>query len=85
MLKILKSTIDRHIQRFGFVIKLDIWIPHELKEIHLTKHINACYLHLKRNESILFCNELSLMMKNGLFRITLFENDRGPSVKNHHK
>ena len=50
MLKIPKSTIDRHIQRLGFVIKLDIWIPHKLKEIHLTKRINACDLHLKRNE-----------------------------------
>ena len=50
MLKIPKSTIDRHIQRLGLVKKLDIWIPHELKEIHLTKRINACDLHLKRNE-----------------------------------
>ena len=50
MLKILKSTIDRHIQRLGLVKKLDIWIPHELKEIHLTKRINACDFHLKRNE-----------------------------------
>ena len=46
MLKIPKSTIDPHI----IVKKLDIWIPHELKEIHLTKRINACDLHLKRNE-----------------------------------
>ena len=30
--------------------KLDIWIPHEFKEIHLTKRINACHLHLKRYE-----------------------------------
>ena len=49
MLKIPKSTIERHIQRLGVVKKLDIWIPHELKEIHLTKRINACDLHLKRN------------------------------------
>ena len=34
MLKIPKSTINRHIQRLGLVKKLDIWIPHELKEIH---------------------------------------------------
>ena len=47
--QILKSTIERHIQRLGLVEKLDIWIPHELKEIHLTKRINACDLHLKRN------------------------------------
>ena len=49
MLKIRKLTIDRHIQRLGLVKKLYIWIPHELKEIHLTKRINACDLHLKRN------------------------------------
>ena len=47
MLKIPKLTIDRHIQRLGLVKKLDIWIQHELKEIHLTKRINACDLHLK--------------------------------------
>ena len=41
--------MDRHMQRLGLVKKLDIWIPHELKEINLTKHINACDLHLKRN------------------------------------
>ena len=50
ILKIPKSTIDLHIQRLGLVKKLDIWIPHELKEIHLMKRMNACDLHLKRNE-----------------------------------
>ena len=51
MLKIPKLTIYRHIQRLGLVKKLDIWIPHELmKQIHLTKGINPCDLHLKRNE-----------------------------------
>ena len=50
ILQISKSTIDRHIQRFGLVKKLDISIPHGLKKIHLTKRINACDLHLKRGE-----------------------------------
>ena len=50
MLKIPKSTIDCHIQPLGLVKKLEIWIPHELKEIHLIKRINACGWHLKRNE-----------------------------------
>ena len=50
MLKIPKSIIDRYIQRLGLVKKLDICIQHELKEIHLTKRVNACDLHLKRNE-----------------------------------
>ena len=50
ILKIPKSAIERHIQRLLLFKKLDIWIPHELKEIHLTKRTNACDLHLKRNE-----------------------------------
>ena len=58
MLKIPKSTIDRHIQDLGLVKKLDIQIPHELKEIHLTKRINACDLHLKRNEFDPFFNQI---------------------------
>ena len=50
MLKIPKSTIERHMQRLGLVKKLDIWISHELNKIHITKRINACNLQLKRNE-----------------------------------
>ena len=50
MLKIPKSTIDRHIKHLGLVKKLDIWIPYELKEIHLTKRINTCDLLFKHNE-----------------------------------
>ena len=50
MLKIPKSTINLHIQRLGLVQQLYIWIPHELREVYLTKRINTCGLHLKRNE-----------------------------------
>ena len=50
ILKMRQSTIYRYIQRLEHVKKLDIWIVHELTEIHLTKRINACDLHLKRNE-----------------------------------
>ena len=35
MLKIPKSTIGRHLQQLGLVNKLNIWIPHELKEIQI--------------------------------------------------
>ena len=50
ILKIPKSTIEHHIQRLGLVKKLNICIPHELKEIHLTKRTNAYDLHLEHNE-----------------------------------
>ena len=70
MLKMPKSTINRHIQRLGLVKKLDIWIPHELKEIHLTKRINVCDLHLKRSECdpflkrIITCDEKRIVCNN---------------------
>ena len=85
LLKIPKSTIDRHIKRLGFDKNPDIWIPHALKDIHLTKRTTLVICILNAMNSILFLNELSLVMKNGLFRITSFENDHGPSVMNHHK
>ena len=47
--------------------------------------MNTSDLHLKRDEFDPFLNELSQVMKNGLFRITSFENDHGPSVMNHHQ
>lgn len=49
-LNIPQSTIHDHIRRLGLVKKLDIWVPHELKEIHLTNRFNVCDMHLKRNE-----------------------------------
>ena len=49
VLKIPKSTIDRHIH-LGLLKKLDILIPHELIGINSTKRINAFNFHLKHNE-----------------------------------
>lgn len=49
-LNVSHPTIERHLKCLGLVKKLDIWVPHELKEIHLTQRINICDLHLKRNE-----------------------------------
>ena len=69
-------------QRLGLVKKLDIWIPHELKEIHSTKRISAYYLHLKRNEFDPFFKRIITGDENVLFAITSLENDHGPSVMN---
>ncbi|XP_014611211.1 PREDICTED: histone-lysine N-methyltransferase SETMAR-like [Polistes canadensis] len=44
------TTIENHLKRFRLVKKLDIWVPHDLKEIHLTQRINVCDLLLRRNE-----------------------------------
>ena len=81
MLKIPKSIIDRHIQRLGLVKKLDFWIPHEFNEIHLTKRINACDLHLKRNEFELFLKRIITADEKWI----VYNNGDDPSVTNHHK
>jgi len=36
----------------GFVKKLDVWVPHELKEIHLTNPMNVCN-QTRRKQSVL--------------------------------
>lgn len=45
------TSVENHLKQLGFVNKLDIWIPHELKEIHLIKRINICDSLLKRNKT----------------------------------
>lgn len=52
------TTIENHIKHLGLVKKLDIWVLHELKEIHLTQRINVCDMHLKRNEIDLFLKRI---------------------------
>ncbi|XP_012061732.1 PREDICTED: histone-lysine N-methyltransferase SETMAR-like [Atta cephalotes] len=37
--------------RLVFVKKLDVWVPHELKEIHLTNRMNVCDQLIKREEN----------------------------------
>ena len=44
----------KHLKQFGYVNKLDIWVPHKLNEIQLTKRISICDSLLKRNETDLF-------------------------------
>ena len=50
-LNVSHTTIENNVQirRLGLVKKLDIWVPHELKEIHPTQRINICDTHFKRN------------------------------------
>lgn len=49
-LNVSHTTIEYRLKSLGIVKKLDIWVPHELKEIHLMQRINICDMHLKRNE-----------------------------------
>ncbi|EZA49217.1 Histone-lysine N-methyltransferase SETMAR [Ooceraea biroi] len=46
-LNISKSSVENHLKRLGYISKLDIWVRHELKEIHLTERIDICDSLLK--------------------------------------
>lgn len=50
LLHIAQSTIHDHLKKLGFVNKLKVWVPYELKEIHLVKLLGICHYLLKREE-----------------------------------
>jgi len=50
-LKVSIGSVHGHLKSLGFVKKLDVWVPHELKEIHLTKRMNVCDQLTKREEN----------------------------------
>ena len=52
------TCIENHLKQLGYVQKLDTWVPHELKEKHLTQRINNCDLLKKRNENDPFLKRL---------------------------
>ena len=52
------TCIENHLKQLGYVQKLDTWVPHELKEKHLTRRINSCDLLKKRNENDPFLKRL---------------------------
>ena len=55
-LSISKKSIENHLKQL--VQKLDTWVPHELKEKHLTQRINSYDLLKKRNENDSFLKRL---------------------------
>ena len=57
-LEISNSTVYLHLQQLGYVNKLHVWVFRELKEIHLTKHINICDSLLNRNQNDSFLKRI---------------------------
>ncbi|XP_012058781.1 PREDICTED: histone-lysine N-methyltransferase SETMAR-like [Atta cephalotes] len=41
-LKVSVGSVHGHLKSLGFLKKLDVWVPHKLKEIHLTNRISVC-------------------------------------------
>ena len=45
------TCVEKHLKQLGYVNKLDIWVPHKLNEIQLTKRISIYDSLLKRNKT----------------------------------
>ena len=41
-LKVSVGSVHGYLKSLGFIKKLDVWVPHELKEIHLTNRMSVC-------------------------------------------
>ena len=52
------TWVERHLKQFGYVNKLDIWVPHKLNEIPLTKQISMRDSLLKRNKTDPFLKQI---------------------------
>ena len=57
-LNISHTCVERHLKQLGYVNKLDIWVPHKLNKIQLTKRISICDSLLKRKETDLFLKRI---------------------------
>jgi len=45
------GSVHDHLKSLGFIKKLGVWGPHELKEIHLTNRMSVCDQLIKREEN----------------------------------
>ena len=50
-LNISHTCVERQLKQLLYVNKLDIWVPHKLNEIQLTKRISLCDSLLKRDQT----------------------------------
>lgn len=77
------STVHDYLKRLGFVSKLDIWIPHNLKETDLTRRITICDSLLKRSENDSFLKRFITGDEKWIvYNVILNVNDRSPGRMN---
>ena len=55
-LNISHTCVERYLKQLSYVSKIDIWVPHKLNEIQLTKRISIC-------GSLLKCNGINPFLK----------------------
>ncbi|XP_018045490.1 PREDICTED: histone-lysine N-methyltransferase SETMAR-like [Atta colombica] len=50
-LKVSVGSVHGHLKSLGFIKKFNVWVPHELKKIHLTNRMSVCDQLIKREEN----------------------------------
>ena len=50
-LKLSHPCVEKHSKQLGYVDKFDIWVPHKLNDIQLTRRTSICDSLLKRNKT----------------------------------
>ena len=58
ILKISKSSIEKHLRQLGYVSHFDVWVPHKLSEENFLDHISTCDFLLKHNENVPFLKQM---------------------------
>jgi len=53
VLKVSVRSVHGHLKSLGFIKKLDVWVPHELKEIHLMNERLRSIHQTRRKRSVL--------------------------------
>ncbi|XP_071033855.1 histone-lysine N-methyltransferase SETMAR-like [Parasteatoda tepidariorum] len=52
------TTVGDHIKSLGFVLKLSVWVPHELREKNFSDRVRMCSKHLIRHNAQPFLDRL---------------------------
>jgi len=75
-LKVSVGSVHGHLKSLGFIKKLDVWLPHELKEIHLMNRMSVCDQLIKCEENDPFLKRM-FTTKNELFTTMSAEKEVG--------
>jgi len=78
------SVGSGHLKSLGFVKKLDVWVPHELKKIQLTNRMNVCDQLIKHEENDPFLKRM-INTRRKMFTTMSAEKEVGVGEVKHRK
>ena len=82
------TCIERHLKQLDYVNKLDIWVPHKLNDIKLTKRISICDSLMERNKTDPFLKRIITGDEKWVFYDNVVRKGHGSSdmsLRNRHQ